>query len=218
MVPDPAPSPAHPDRLDPAPRDASPAPNPHPVAPVDLADRLSPAPGAAATLPEPDPVQRRRFLVHLLWLAAVGAAADLATKSWAYAYLHDPAAPYAGEWWPGTFVLRWTLNDGALFGTLGGRNVWLLALSFVALPIIGYFFWTNPRQAWRPTLALSAILAGTIGNLYDRIVFSGVRDFLYVEAINWPIFNVADIWICVGAGLFVLEVLFAGPPRTDTKT
>lgn len=162
--------------------------------------------------PAVDPVLRRRFLVHLIWLMAVGVLLDLGTKSWADDYLNDPGRPEAGEWWPGIFVLRWTVNTGALFGTMGGRNLAMTALSIVALPVIGWFFWTLPRHSWLSTLALGGILAGTLGNLHDRLVFAGVRDFIYFEWINYPIFNVADIFICVGAGLFALQVLRSGKP------
>lgn len=141
-----------------------------------------------------------------------GVALDLATKSWADGYLHDPDLPDAGEWWSGVFVLRWTLNTGALFGTMGGRNLIMTILSIVAVPVVYYFFWTLPRHGWSATLALGGILAGTLGNLYDRVVYDGVRDFIYFEWINYPIFNVADIFICVGAGLFALQVLFPGRP------
>ena len=54
------------------------------------------------------------------------------------------------------------------------------------------------------TTALGLILAGTLGNLYDRLVFGGVRDFLYFYWINWPVFNVADC--CLVCGMFLLLV------------
>jgi signal peptidase II len=59
--------------------------------------------------------------------------------------------------------------------------------------------------------ALGLILAGTVGNLYDRLVFHGVRDFLYFYKIEWPVFNVADCCLVVGAGLLLLQALLASP-------
>lgn len=151
----------------------------------------------------------------MAWMVALGTALDLGSKAWAYAYLHGPAGEFAGEWWSGVFVLRWTLNTGALFGTMGGRNLVFLVLSILAVPLVGYFFWTLPRHRWLPTVALASILSGTLGNLHDRIVFQGVRDFIYVEIIDYPIFNVADIWILMGAALFAIEIIRCG--REDRR-
>ena len=53
--------------------------------------------------------------------------------------------------------------------------------------------------------ALGLILAGTLGNLFDRVVFGGVRDFLYFYWIEWPVFNVADCFLVCGAGLLLLQ-------------
>ncbi len=156
------------------------------------------------------PALRRRFIPHLLWIIALGTALDLVTKAWAFDYLENSPKPDAGQWWPGVLVMRSTLNEGALFGGMQGRNFLFLALSVLAIPLIFWFFWTLPRPRWLPTIALGAILAGTVGNLYDRVKFGGVRDFIYVEAINWPIFNVADIWILCGAVLFAVEVMLSG--------
>ena len=60
-------------------------------------------------------------------------------------------------------------------------------------------------------VALGLILGGTIGNLYDRLVFGGVRDFLYFYKIEWPVFNVADCCLVVGAGVLLVQALFVAP-------
>ena len=59
--------------------------------------------------------------------------------------------------------------------------------------------------------ALGLILGGTIGNLYDRLVFGGVRDFLYFYKIEWPVFNVADCCLVVGAALLLVQAVFVAP-------
>ena len=56
-------------------------------------------------------------------------------------------------------------------------------------------------------MALGLILAGTLGNLYDRIAYRAVRDFIDVYLINWPIFNLADTWITIGVIFIILSML-----------
>ena len=100
------------------------------------------------------------------------------------------------------------VNQGALFG-LGNQhavaaNYFFALVSVVAgVAIIGFSFRPGTaRDRWL-CLSLGLILAGTLGNLYDRIVFQGVRDFLYYYyLVDWPVFNVADC--CLVCGAFVL--------------
>jgi lipoprotein signal peptidase len=66
--------------------------------------------------------------------------------------------------------------------------------------------------------ALGLILGGTIGNLYDRLVFGGVRDFLYFYKIEWPVFNVADCCLVVGATLLLLQAVFVAPSTEQPAT
>ncbi|HMF14826.1 MAG TPA: signal peptidase II, partial [Gemmataceae bacterium] len=90
------------------------------------------------------------------------------------------------------------------------------AISVVAAAAI--VFWaTRPSAArdWSLSAALGLILAGTLGNLYDRVVFRGVRDFLhlhYYRDFDWPVFNVADSCLVVGAVLLLTQALFSRTP------
>lgn len=109
------------------------------------------------------------------------------------------------------------VNRGALFG-LGGSegssaNYFFAGVSVLAA--VAILIWgTRPgpaRERWL-SAALGLILGGTIGNLYDRLVFGGVRDFLYFYKIEWPVFNIADCCLVVGAGLLLVQALFITPP------
>ncbi len=66
-------------------------------------------------------------------------------------------------------------------------------------------------------IALGLILAGTLGNLYDRVVFGGVRNFLYwFYLVDWPVFNFADCCLVCGAGLLLLQAfLTEASPATQ---
>lgn len=109
------------------------------------------------------------------------------------------------------------VNHGALFGLGGSRkgaaNWFFAGVSVAAAAAI--LIWGMRRGPAREKwlcAALGLILAGTVGNLYDRIVFNGVRDFLYFYYIEWPVFNFADCCLVVGAGLLLLQAVFVAPP------
>lgn len=121
------------------------------------------------------------------------------------------------------------VNKGALFGVGNedgegaGMNSLFLGISLVAAVFI--IFWvarpTVARDRWL-CLALGMILAGTLGNLYDRVVFSGVRDFLhcyYVAAPDkihvWPDFNIADCCLVTGATVLLVHSFFAKDPNAE---
>jgi lipoprotein signal peptidase len=132
----------------------------------------------------------------------------------------DPDAPLCKsgcaelQTWSAPIMPR--VNHGALFGMgsakKGSANTLFAAVSVVAA--LAILVWGLRRStAHEPWLmaALGLILAGTIGNLYDRLVFNGVRDFLYFQLIDWPVFNVADCCLVVGAGLLLVQAIFFSP-------
>lgn len=103
------------------------------------------------------------------------------------------------------------VNRGALFGFLRHWDSWansgFAAVSLLAALAIAYWS-TQPATARDPWLcaALGLILAGTLGNFYDRVVFHGVRDFLHWNYLfDWPVFNLADCCLVCGAGLLLLQ-------------
>lgn len=110
------------------------------------------------------------------------------------------------------------VNHGALFG-LGGekRNVansFFMGISVIAAVAISIWaFRVRTRTDALLCASLGLILGGTLGNLFDRAIFGGVRDFLYFYYIEWPVFNVADCCLVCGAGLLLFQSLFLTPPK-----
>jgi lipoprotein signal peptidase len=108
------------------------------------------------------------------------------------------------------------VNHGALFG-LGGEFVKLANAVFALVSVLAagaIVYWSFRRATardWSLCAALGLILAGTLGNLYDRLVFHGVRDFLYFYWIEWPVFNVADCCLVCGAVLLLAQAFFSHP-------
>jgi len=108
------------------------------------------------------------------------------------------------------------VNQGALFGLFGEHkeiaNGAFATVSVIAA--IAIIYWSRKRSTATDLslcAALGLILAGTLGNLYDRIVFGGVRDFLHFYWIEWPVFNVADCCLVCGAGLLLAQAFWNRP-------
>ncbi|MFN4257851.1 MAG: signal peptidase II [Gemmataceae bacterium] len=114
------------------------------------------------------------------------------------------------------------VNHGALFG-FGGHHEHLANAIFTLISLVAsvaIIYWGTRRataQDWLLCVALGLILGGTLGNLYDRVVFGGVRDFLYFKYrwIDWPVFNIADCCLVCGAFLLFIQA-FWQQPATST--
>src|SRR5579863_233087 len=122
---------------------------------------------------------------------------------------------------PGFFRLTHTENTGAAFSLFADspshwRTVLLIGFSVVALIVVVYLLWKQTRPLTITGIALSLILGGAFGNLWDRVARGRVVDFLlvYVKQYQWPVFNLADSAIVVGASLLVIEILFSRPKQS----
>lgn len=123
---------------------------------------------------------------------------------------------------PGFFSFTHIENRGAAFGIFNDSpSSWkvgmLVAFSVLALVIVSRLLWKNSHTISSTGVGLALILGGALGNLWDRVAAGHVTDFLlfYVSHYEWPAFNVADSSIVVGAGLLVLEILFAKAPAEE---
>jgi lipoprotein signal peptidase len=109
------------------------------------------------------------------------------------------------------------VNHGALFG-IGRDHKTLANAGFAIISLVAagaIIYWSRQpatsRDRWL-CAALGLILAGTLGNLYDRIVFNGVRDFFHWNYLfDWPVFNVADCCLVTGAALLLLQAFGSQP-------
>jgi signal peptidase II len=124
---------------------------------------------------------------------------------------------------PGFFRLTHTENTGAAFSLFADSpSHWktglLIAFSAVAMVVVAVLLWRQARPLTTTGIALSLILGGAIGNLWDRVASGRVVDFLlfYIKHYEWPVFNLADSSIVIGASLLVLEIMFHKSPREET--
>lgn len=134
---------------------------------------------------------------------------DRASKTWVMLRL------YEGEVWTLTpfFNLTHVTNTGVAFGL--GQNFNSIFTGVALLLTVALLFWHRKAQSVVEKLALELLIAGALGNLYDRIVYGAVIDFLDFHAglHHWPSFNVADSAITIGAALLIYHARISA--KTD---
>lgn len=108
------------------------------------------------------------------------------------------------------FELHYLENRGAAFGILQGQKPVFVAITIIILIVVLYIYLKMPvrRKFIFLRVLLVLIAAGAVGNFIDRIRQGYVVDFFYFKAINFPIFNVADIYVTCAAIILVIAILF----------
>lgn len=139
---------------------------------------------------------------------------DQAVKYWAVTMLASIGSiPLI----PGILQLTYVENRGAAFSILENQ-IWLfVVLAVVILCGIAYVLHTNRIQAPLGKMALLIISAGAVGNVIDRVINHYVVDMIEVIFIRFPVFNIADIYVCVGVALFAVYYLFIHKDAEETE-
>ena len=111
---------------------------------------------------------------------------------------------------PDVFQLRYLENRGAAFGMMQGQQLFFAVMASVAIVTIFYIYFKMPwNKRFHPLRTVGLfIAAGAMGNLIDRVFLGYVVDFFYFELIDFPIFNVADIYVTVATAVLALLILF----------
>lgn len=151
----------------------------------------------------------RKKQVSLMW-GSIGLflllAFDQITKLLAYTLLRTKGAFILI---PGVFELRYLENQGAAFGML--KNMQWIFIFFALMITIGavWFYIRMPmeKKFFPLRILCVTLVAGALGNMIDRILHKYVIDFLYFSLINFPIFNVADIYVCASTAVFLVLTL-----------
>ena len=146
------------------------------------------------------------ILLDLLGIAAL-VALDQYTKYLAVIQLKDKPAYIIIH---GVLELNYLENKGAAFGMLQNQKAFFIFVAVVILFVIGYVLLKTPdHKKYRILhISLSLIAAGAIGNMIDRIRLNYVIDFIYFSLINFPIFNVADMYVTVSTAVLMILLLF----------
>ena len=144
-------------------------------------------------------------------IACLVFALDLTSK-----YLVEYFLPNVGDsakFLPGFIGFVVVHNDGAGWNLLAGKQILLIILTLLILALLITFYALQMKKYRNKTskllsIAFAFIVGGCLGNLYDRIFFGYVRDFLNFEFINFPVFNLADTFLTIGVILFDIYFIF----------
>jgi signal peptidase II len=168
-------------------------------------------------------VNKKDFFWKLGYLLVTGAIfmVDQMTKAWAVRRLRsgDEISVI-----PNFLNFAYAQNTGVAFSMMddqGDAGRWgLSVVAGVAATLVLYFFWKTPRSDDRMLGALALLLAGILGNVVDRARLGFVVDFIDVQFGSWhyPTFNVADMAICAGAGLLILDMFLTKKKEEKPKT
>ncbi|MDY6345484.1 MAG: signal peptidase II [Succiniclasticum sp.] len=137
----------------------------------------------------------------LLWLAALVVVADRVTKYLVVTNMTEGQSLPVVE---GIFHWTYVLNPGAAFGMMAHNRVLFLAVGAAVVAAVWYFRRDILAEGPLVRSGAALFLGGALGNLWDRVQTGLVVDFFDFRV--WPVFNVADIAICVGAALVVLGI------------
>lgn len=109
---------------------------------------------------------------------------------------------------PGLLGLRYVQNTGAAFSILSGKTGILIAVTSVALAALAYYMFSGKCESRAETACLLLIFSGGIGNLIDRVAQGYVIDYFEFLFMDFAVFNMADVYVCLGVGLYARYVFY----------
>jgi len=219
----------------------SPSPEPEAAAAPPSFEPLAPgvprlATPRGATRSTRDPSRHHPSFLFLAIVSIVTLAADIGTKLWAEKRLE--VSPPFTPLWPNHLTFTLARNHGGAWGLLQGANEnirrpFFLLVSVAAIAFIVTLYRRLQRKQRALKWGLPLVLGGALGNVFDRIRYGWVIDFIdykaeWVKKMNtvfhgsptdhWPTFNVADVAICVGVALMAIDMFTAKRGRAHPVT
>ena len=121
------------------------------------------------------------------------------------------------EFIPKFLSLTYIRNEGAAFGMLKGARVFFIILTVAVIAALIVYIKKSRPTSKLEMLSLSFIAGGAMGNFIDRVLFGYVRDFIMTDFMDVPVFNIADCFVCIGAGLYILYALSDVFPKKEKE-
>lgn len=146
-------------------------------------------------------------------IAVIIIALDQIVKNWAAETLVNGDIAIIKN----VLYLKYAENTGVAFSMFSDNRWILVGVTSIMLAVVLAFFLSGKADGKLELFSLSLLLAGGVGNLIDRISLGYVIDYIDVRIINFAIFNIADICICVGAFLLCVAVYFSDKEEKEKK-
>ena len=153
----------------------------------------------------------KKIIFHILPVGVLGVLIALDQVSKVYfknLYLEKGSTDFI----KGFIGFTYTVNTGAAWSFLANvswAQTFFKILTAVALVIFVFLYYYAVKKGYKwLTYTIVLIVGGTIGNFIDRLIFNGVTDFIVLEFIDFPVFNLADSFLCVGVVMFVVHYFF----------
>lgn len=150
---------------------------------------------AAASVPV-----KRLFLAAVIML--VVAALDQITKAWAQEALASGSMTFI----PGILDFQLTFNTGAAFSIGQGKGLIFTLVAAVVIVAVFILIWREPKMPLALVCTLACVAGGGLGNMIDRVVLGKVTDFIATTFIDFPVFNVADMFVTCGVILSIILI------------
>jgi len=160
----------------------------------------------------------RLFIV----VASLALLLDQATKVWARFASEGVEGRSLFVVWPRVFELKLVYNEGIAFGMFQGAGVFLTPIAALIAIGAAWYSFRHPQEPRSTHLTMALLCAGALGNMIDRVLFGKVTDMMWFRAIDFPVFNIADVCITIAgvmlAASVVIELFQRGdqdPPTAD---
>lgn len=158
---------------------------------------------------------KSRWVFWVLFLGLL--VIDQLVKLWARHAAGDIPGHTFLPLWPNVFELTLTFNEGVAFGMFQGKAIFLTPIAILIAAGAAIYSWKHPKETLWVHAGMALVASGALGNLYDRLIHGRVTDMFHLRAINFPVFNVADICITVGAATLILAWSVESMTRDKSK-
>ncbi len=152
-----------------------------------------------------------------LIIIILGLLADYFSKRWALATLSSGGRI---DLIKGFLDFQYLENRGAAFGIFQGNVIALSIISLAIAAVLVFMLFKYGKQSKVLSVALSLIIAGALGNIYDRLVYGFVVDFIHMhwmDTYHFPTYNVADMCVTIGTVLMIFYIIFIDGKKNEAK-
>lgn len=158
------------------------------------------------------------YILISVIIIAVLVAVDQIIKFWAASSLEPVGTMHLLRIGKQRIIdLTYVENDGAVFGSFGGKRIILIIVTTILVCVCAYFLYRYKTSSKLMFISLNMIIAGGIGNWIDRVFRNGlVVDYIEIKLFNFAVFNFADICITLGVAFILIYILFI-EKRDDKK-